>query len=137
MARLTCFLIATLVLASPAAWAQPATPPAAEPASPPTTDRRQEAVAIPADGKYPNVLVEGVTVPMIQIMKGGTIVLVDTDGKKPRSWEEQFKAKSATLAKGHFDLHKTDTNKDGKFDDEAVDRQGRWRMDEKGNIVRE
>lgn len=79
---------------------------------------------------------EGVTVPMIQIMEDGQVVLVDTDGVKPRTWEEQYKRKGS-LPKGYFDLHKTDANKNNRFDDDPVDKQGRWKMDDKGNIVRD
>ncbi len=89
----------------------------------------------PPDGKYEKVKVDGVTVPMINVMEGGTVVLVDTDGVKPRSWEEQYKKKTAPK-KGQFDLHKTDANKNGKFDDDAVDKQGIWVIDAKGNIVK-
>lgn len=89
----------------------------------------------PADGKYEKVVVEGVTVPMVNIMNGGTVVLVDTDGKKPRSWEEQYKKKSAKLA-GQLDVHKTDVNHNGSFDDDPVDREGMWLIDSKGNIVK-
>jgi hypothetical protein len=89
----------------------------------------------PADGKYTNVKVEGVTVPMINVMEKGTVVLVDTDGKKPRSWEEQYKKKTAKLV-GQFDLHKTDANKSGKFDDDEVDKQGLWVIDNQGNITK-
>ncbi|HET9620604.1 MAG TPA: hypothetical protein VFP84_04485, partial [Kofleriaceae bacterium] len=89
----------------------------------------------PPDGKYERVMVDGVTVPMIQVMNGGTIVLVDTDGKKPRTWEEQYKKKAAKLA-GQYDLHKTDANHDGKFDDDEIDRQGLWIIDAKGNLAR-
>lgn len=94
------------------------------------------AIAIPPDGKLENVKVEGITVPMIQLMESGQVVLVDTDGVKPRTWEEQFKRKG-DLPRGYFDLHKTDGNKNNKFDDDAVDKQGRWKMDEKGNITRD
>jgi hypothetical protein len=94
------------------------------------------AIEIPADGKLENVKVEGVTVPMIQIMESGQVVLVDTDGVKPRTWEEQYKRKGE-LPRGYFDLHKTDTNKNNKFDDDAVDKQGRWKMDDKGNLTRD
>ena len=45
----------------------------------------------PADGKYERVMVEGVTVPMVNFMEGGTVLLVDTDGNMPRTWEEQYK----------------------------------------------
>jgi hypothetical protein len=68
-------------------------------------------------------------------MKGGTVVLVDTDGKKPRTWEEQYKKKNAKLA-GQLDIHKTDTNKNGSFDDDAIDREGIWLIDAKGNITK-
>lgn len=89
----------------------------------------------PPDGKYEKVKVDGVTVPMINVMEGGTVVLVDTDGVKPRSWEEQYKKKAAKK-KGQFDLHKTDANKNGKFDDDAIDKEGIWVIDAKGNIVK-
>lgn len=88
----------------------------------------------PPDGKYEKVKVDGVTVPMINVMEGGKVVLVDTDGVKPRSWEEQYKNKKAK--KGQFDLHKTDKNKDGKFDDDAIDKEGIWVIDAKGNIIK-
>jgi hypothetical protein len=122
----------------------PVTPPAASQpdAKPPQVvdgagPATLQPIAIPADGKYENVKVGGVTVPMINVMDGGTVVLVDTDGVKPRSWEEQYKRKAANLPKGYFDLHKTNTNKNDKFDDDAIDKQGRWKMDEKGNIVQD
>ena len=134
----------------PAAAPPPATPPArpAEPTRPalaekpssapgPTTPEVADAPAgnPPPDGKYERVMVEGVTVPMVNIMNGGTIVLVDTDGKKPRTWEEQYKKKNAKLA-GQLDIHKTDTNKNGSFDDDAIDREGIWTIDAKGNITK-
>jgi hypothetical protein len=90
----------------------------------------------PADGKYERVLVEGVTVPMIEVMDHGATVLVDTDGKKPRTWEEQYKRKRPELRPGEYDLHKTDVNKNDKFDDDPVDKEGRWVIDAKGNITR-
>jgi hypothetical protein len=77
-----------------------------------------------------------VTVPMINVMDNGATVLVDTDGKKPRTWEEQYKRKRATLLVGQYDLHKTDANKNGKFDDDAIDKEGLWVIDAKGNITR-
>ncbi len=157
MTRTAVLLTVTLLLAAcgndapPPAPAQPAAPaapaqpnaaslPGAEqpaPVAPAAAPDALKAIAIPADGKYENVKVCGVTVPMINIMDGGSIVLVDTDGIKPRSWEEQYKRKSATLPKGYFDLHKTNTNKNDKFDDDEIDKQGRWKMDEKGNIVQD
>jgi hypothetical protein len=87
------------------------------------------------DGKYENVLVEGKRVPMVQVMNGAEVLLVDTDGVKPRTWEEQYKRKGATLRPGQFDLHKTDVKRDGKFDDDPIDRQGRWQVDEQGNLT--
>lgn len=90
----------------------------------------------PADGKYERVMVEGVTVPMIEVMDHGATVLVDTDGKKPRTWEEQYKRKRSSLQPGEYDLHKTDTNKNDKFEDDAIDKEGRWVIDAKGNITK-
>ncbi|HEX4418143.1 MAG TPA: hypothetical protein VH165_09615 [Kofleriaceae bacterium] len=116
--------------AAPAAGSGSAAAPAVVPTAPDAP-----AGNPPPDGKYEHVMVEGVTVPMIEVMKGGTIVLVDTDGKKPRTWEEQYKKKTAKLP-GQFDLHKTDANKNGKFDDDPVDREGLWLIDAKGNITK-
>src|SRR5262249_48040667 len=89
----------------------------------PTTPEVADAPAgnPPPDGKYERVVVEGVTVPMVSIMNGGTVVLVDTDGKKPRTWEEQYKKKNAKL-KGQLDVHKTNVNKNDTFDDDPIDR---------------
>jgi hypothetical protein len=94
-------------------------------------------IAIPADGKYENVKVAGITVPMINLMDGGATLLVDTDGVKPRSWEEQYKRKSADLPVGYFDLHKLNANHDDSFEDDAIDKQGRWKMDGSGNLVQD
>jgi len=136
----------TVKLAPPAPPTTPPTP--AEPAKPvpaehpgtapePTTPEVADAPAgnPPPDGRYEHVMVEGVTVPMVNIMNGGTVVLVDTDGKKPRTWEEQYKKKNARLA-GQLDVHKTDANKNGTFDDDAIDREGLWLIDSKGNITK-
>ncbi|TMQ15095.1 MAG: hypothetical protein E6J91_13955 [Deltaproteobacteria bacterium] len=103
----------------------------------PTTPEVAEAPAgnPPPDGKYERVIVEGVTVPMVSIMNGGAVVLVDTDGKKPRTWEEQYKKKSAKL-KGQLDIHKTNANKNDTFDDDPIDREGLWTIDAKGNITK-
>ena len=101
------------------------------PAPPPTVPEGNP----PPDGKYERVIVEGVTVPMIQVMEHGTVVLVDTDGKKPRTWEEQYKRKKITT-KGQFDVHKTDANKNNKFDDDAIDKEGLWVIDDKGNLTK-
>jgi hypothetical protein len=119
---------------APISAVAPAT--AGAPAAPPSAPAPSAPASIPADGKYENVMVEGVTRPMIHIMNGGDVVLVDVDGAKPRTWEEQFKRKG-DLPRGYFDLHKTDVNRNNKFDDDPVDRQGRWRMDGKGGITKE
>jgi hypothetical protein len=117
--------------AKPALAEKPSTAPG------PTTPEVADAPAgnPPPDGKYERVMVDGVTVPMVSILNGGTVVLVDTDGKKPRTWEEQYKKKNAKLA-GQLDIHKTDTNKNGSFDDDAIDREGIWLIDSKGNITK-
>jgi len=90
----------------------------------------------PSDGKYERVQVDGVTVPMIQVMNQGSVVLVDTDGTKPRTWEEQYKRKGNNVAPGSFDLHKTNVNKNDTFEDDPVDRQGLWTIDAQGNLTR-
>jgi len=115
---------ATGAATAPASGATPA-PPAAAPAGTP-----------PPDGKYERVQVDGVTVPMIQVMEGGKVVLVDTDGAKPRTWEEQYKRKRDTLLAGQYDIHKTDADKDGKFDNDKIDKEGLWVIDTKGNITK-
>jgi hypothetical protein len=126
-----------------AATAPPATtasaPPLAEKPSTapgPTTPEVAEAPAgnPPPDGKYEHVVIEGVTVPMVSIMNGGTVVLVDTDGKKPRTWEQQFKKKRAKLP-GQLDVHKTDVNHNDTFEDDPIDREGLWTIDSRGNIT--
>jgi hypothetical protein len=38
-------------------------------------------------------------------LNGGEVLLVDLDGAKPRTWEEQYKRKGAGLRPGQFDLH--------------------------------
>ena len=93
------------------------------------------ARTLPADGKYEHVTVEGREVPMIQVMNGGAVVLVDTDGKKPRTWEEQFKRKG-NLPDGTYNLHKTNVNGNDTFEDDPIDREGTWTIDGKGNITR-
>lgn len=115
----------------------PAEQPAGSGAAGPNTPAVSEAPAgnPPPDGKYERVVVEGTTVPMVNVMEGGTVVLVDTDGKKPRTWEEQYKKKRATKA-GQLDVHKTDANKNGKFDDDQIDKEGMWLLDVKGNITK-
>jgi hypothetical protein len=124
----------------PARPAEPPRPVVAEKPSTtpgPTTPEVADAPAgnPPPDGKYERVVVDGVTVPMVNIMSGGTVVLVDTDGKKPRSWEQQYKKKNAKL-RGQLDVHKTNTNKNDTFEDDAIDREGMWLIDAKGNITR-
>ncbi len=115
--------VPAVTAASANASAPPAAPAAVPPGSP------------PPDGKYERVVVDGVTVPMIQVMNGGKVVLVDTDGVKPRSWEEQYKRKR-DLPAGQFDLHKTNANKNDSFEDDAIDKEGLWVIDAKGNIAK-
>ena len=93
------------------------------------------AIAVPPDGKYERVTVEGVTVPMINVMNNGNIVLIDTDGTKPRTWEEQYKRKGDVPA-GMFNIHKTNANKNDTFEDDPIDREGMWAIDAKGNMTR-
>jgi hypothetical protein len=90
--------------------------------------------AVPADGKYRNVTVEGRTVPMIHVKEGGTIVLVDTDGKEPRTWEEMFK-RHGDLPSGTYNVHKTAPNGTEDFANVPVDRKGNWTIDASGNIT--
>lgn len=117
-------------------------PPAATPAAPSSATAAPAAAPVapagspPPDGKYERVVVDGVTVPMINVMDNGATVLVDTDGKKPRTWEEQYKRKRGTLLTGQFDLHKTNANKNDTFEDDPIDREGLWVIDAKGNITR-
>ncbi len=113
-------------------------PPPATETAPPTA--AQQAPAAPAgspppDGKYERVVVNGVTVPMINVMDNGATILVDTDGKKPRTWEEQYKRKRSSLLVGQYDLHKTNTNKNDTFADDEIDKEGLWVIDAKGNIT--
>lgn len=117
--------------ATPALAEKPSTAPG------PTTPEVAEAPAgnPPPDGKYERVVVEGVTVPMVSIMNGGTVVLVDTDGKKPRTWEQQFKKKNAKRP-GQLDIHKTNVNKNDTFEDDPIDREGLWTIDSQGNITK-
>lgn len=121
----------TAASASAAVAATTAAPPASGPAP-----AAVPAGSPPADGKYERVTVEGTTVPMIQVMNGGAVVLVDTDGTKPRSWEEQYKRKRADLLPGQYDLHKTNTNKNDTFEDDKIDKEGLWVIDAKGNITK-
>jgi hypothetical protein len=98
------------------------------------SDARLSSRALPADGKYENVMVEGRLVPMVHVMEGGAVVLVDTDGKKPRTWEEQFKRKG-DLPDGTYNIHKTNLNGNESFADDPIDREGTWVIDGAANIV--
>lgn len=91
---------------------------------------------VPPDGKYERVTVEGATVPMIHVMNGGTVLLVDTDGAKPRTWEEQYKRKRDGVVVGQYDVHKTNVNKNDTFEDDPIDKEGLWAIDAKGNVTR-
>ncbi len=132
---------APAVSAAPLATGTPNVPASATPSAALMMTVGSATVAVPAgspppDAKYERVMVEGVTVPMVSVMNGGAVVLVDTDGKKPRSWEEQYKRKRADLLPGQYDLHKTNTNKNDTFDDDAIDKEGLWIIDAKGNITK-
>jgi hypothetical protein len=61
-------------------------------------------------------------------------VLVDTDGSKPRTWEEQFKRKG-NIPNGTYDIHKTNLNGNEIFADDPVDRHGSWVIDSHANIT--
>jgi len=115
-----------------ASAAAPAVPGPAAPAAAPVAP----AGTPPPDGKYERVVVDGVTVPMINVMDHGAVVLVDTDGKKPRTWEEQYKRKKSSLLTGQYDLHKTNANGNDTFEDDPIDREGLWVIDAKGNITK-
>jgi hypothetical protein len=131
---LVALFVASVSLASCSRKEAP--PEAGTGASPSSLAKAPEAPApIPPDGKYERVLVEGVTVPMINVMNSGSVVLIDTDGQKPRSWEEQYKRKGS-LPAGSFDLHKTNANKNDTFEDDPIDREGLWTIDERGNITK-
>ncbi|MBI4586302.1 MAG: hypothetical protein HY717_20020 [Planctomycetes bacterium] len=120
----------------PAAPAAPsnAAPAAAPPAAAPAPGGLQP-LAMPADGEYTGVKVEGQAVAKIRIEKEGSVVWVDNDGFKPQSWEQQFLRKG-NLPKGYFDARKVDSNGDGDLRDELGDKPGSWKMDEKGNITK-
>jgi hypothetical protein len=90
--------------------------------------------APPSDGKYERVTVDGVTVPMIQVADHGATVLVDTEGTKPRTWKEQYRRKRTDLVNGQYDVHKTNANKNETFEDDAIDKEGLWVIDAKGNL---
>jgi len=122
---------------SASSYAPTPTVPAAPSAPSPPAAAKVPPGSPPADGKYERVIVEGVTVPMVQVMNGGAVVLVDTDGKKPRTWEEQYKRKRPELLSGQYDLHKTDANRNDSFEDDAIDKEGLWVIDAKGNITRQ
>ena len=137
MTRLALAATAALLLVScgtkknadvgPSASASVAAREAPPTAPPPATAPLTAAPAAPAgspppDGKYERVVVDGVTVPMINVMDNGATVLVDTDGKKPRTWEEQYKRKRSSLLVGQYDLHKTNTNKNDTFADDEIDK---------------
>ena len=126
MTGLLVFVVVGVLVSSRWAKAKPAA--ASQPAP------MQASGPLPPDGKYENVSVEGRVVPMVHVMMGGTVVLVDTDGKKPRTWEEQFKRKG-DVAAGTFNVHKTNVKGTNDFADEPVDREGLWLIDAHANIV--
>jgi hypothetical protein len=88
----------------------------------------------PPDGTYRNVTIEGRVVPVIRVKENGAMVLVDTDGKLPRTWEELYK-QHGDLPSGTYNLHKTAPNGSDNFAEVPVDRKGTWTIDVKGNIT--
>ncbi len=121
---------------TPSGTATPATAAASTVLPPPVASVGVPPGSPPADGSYEKVQVEGQTIPVIKVMEQGSIVLIDRDGVKPRTWEEEYKRKDPKLLPGQYDLHKTDVNKNGKFDDDPVDKVGLWVIDAKGNITK-
>jgi hypothetical protein len=91
-------------------------------------------VEVPPDGKYEHVIVEGRVVPMIHVMERGSVVLVDTDGVLPRTWEEQYK-RHGDLPNGTFDIHRTHVPGHATFAEDPIDRKGLWTIDSQGNIT--
>ncbi len=97
-------------------------------------EARTEGRAPPVDGMYANVTVEGRTVPMIHVKDNGATVLVDTEGKVPLLWTEQFR-RLGDVPEGMFDIHKTHVEGHENFRDIQVDRKGIWVIDAKGNLT--
>lgn len=130
-------LASTLILCSTALWLSACNAKKEEAPTASTSTAAQTANSnVPADGKYEGVTVDGKRVAMVSVMNGGTVVLVDIEGDKPRSWEEQYKRKGASLKPGQFDIHKTDANKDGSFEDDAIE-PGLWLIDAKANLAKQ
>jgi hypothetical protein len=88
----------------------------------------------PPDGFYANVTVEGRKVPMIHVKDGGATVLVDTEGKVPRTWAAQFRRRG-DVPNGTYDIHKTHVEGHENFRDLPVDRKGIWTIDAAGNVT--
>ena len=88
----------------------------------------------PADGAYPNAVVEGRTVPMVHVKDHGATLLVDTEGKVPRTWGEQFR-RHGELPDGTYNIHKTHVEGHEDFRDIPADRKGVWTIDASGTIA--
>jgi hypothetical protein len=94
---------------------------------------RAEGRAQPPDGAYANASVEGRTVSLIHVKDNGATVLVDTDGRLPRTWAEQFR-RHGELPEGVYNIHKTHVEGHADFADVPVDRTGLWTIDRSGTI---
>jgi hypothetical protein len=92
------------------------------------------SIGAPPDGAYPNVFVEGRKVAMVHVKDGGATVLVDVEGKTPRTWAEQFRRRG-DVPSGMYDIHKTNVARHENFKDVPVDRKGIWTIDAGGNIT--
>ncbi len=89
---------------------------------------------LPPDGFYPNVTIEGRKVPMIHLKDNGATLLVDHEGKTPRTWAEQFR-RHGDVPEGMFNIHKTHVAGHENFKDIPVDRKGIWAIDASGNLA--
>lgn len=98
------------------------------------TLRAVAPTGLPRDGAYPNVTIEGRTVPMVHLKDNGRTLLVDTTGKVPRTWTEQYRRRG-DVPEGMFDIHKTHVDGHENFRDLPVDRKGLWTLDASGNLT--
>jgi len=58
---------------------------------------------------------------MINVMNNGAVVLVDTDGAKPRTWRSSTSARATSRRRVQH--HKTNVNKNDTFEDDPIDRR--------------
>jgi hypothetical protein len=93
-------------------------------------------VAIPPDGAYGGLQVDGAPVPSVHILGKGRTVQVREAGFR-RAAERvimEFSSDGA-VPNGYFNSSRVDSNADGDLRDELIKR-GLWKMDERGNITR-